>query len=161
MPARCLLGVMRYFAPQGTAVGSSLRLFRWRSFAIVLRFLRNGGLINSVKCAIILKKNNTKEGIRVYYAHRTEDERRETAAEHLQLTARLCQEFAAAFGAGAWGELLGLGHDVGKYSRAFQDHLLKGAPRVDHSTAGAKEVCAVAGLLAAYCVAGHLSLIHI
>ena len=35
--------------------------------------------------------------------------------DHLEETARLAQQFAAAFGAGNWGYLAGLLHDLGKY----------------------------------------------
>lgn len=77
--------------------------------------------------------------------------------------------FAAAFGAAEWGRLLGLWHDVGKYSSEFQAYLrsangldahLEGASdRVDHSTAGAqhadKAFPNVIGRTIAYCIAGH------
>jgi CRISPR-associated endonuclease/helicase Cas3 len=77
-------------------------------------------------------------------------------------------QFADAFGAGQWGRLLGLWHDLGKYSEAFQDYLCASAGvddvhhsevvgRVDHSTAGAKHAArfGFAGRLLAYCIAGH------
>ena len=75
-------------------------------------------------------------------AHISEDHSREqTVYEHLTGTAELAKQFAAAFGAEEDGYLLGLLHDIGKYSDAFQ-HRLDGGVRVDHSTAGAKEACA-------------------
>ena len=54
-------------------------------------------------------------------------------------------------------------HDIGKYSRAFQRRLEGARQRVDHSTAGAKELIHLFGStpekplaeLLAYCVAGH------
>jgi CRISPR-associated endonuclease/helicase Cas3 len=78
-------------------------------------------------------------------------------------------KFAEAFGAAEWGRLLGLWHDIGKYSTAFQGYLRASAGsgagahssemtgRVDHSTAGAQHAVRLgpAGRLLAYCIAGH------
>lgn len=80
--------------------------------------------------------------------------------------------FAEAFGAEEWGRLLGLWHDLGKYSKAFQDYLAGSAGvrnqvhgsemlgKVDHSTAGAQHAAvrnpsSPLGVLLAYCIAGH------
>ena len=59
-----------------------------------------------------------------------------------------------------WGFLIGLWHDVGKYSREFQDRLRGERKRVDHSTAGAQYLSQIytnppLGQLLAYLVAGH------
>lgn len=63
-------------------------------------------------------------------AHISEDHSREqTVYEHLTGTAELAKQFAAAFGAEEDGYLLGLLHDIGKYSDAFQ-HRLDGGVRV-------------------------------
>ena len=92
-----------------------------------------------------------------YYAHVSDDGlRRQTVAEHLEGTAALCRKFAAAFDAGEYGELAGLTHDLGKCTKGFQDRLLRGGPRVDHSTAGAL-LCDKRNPFAAVCVAGHHS----
>jgi CRISPR-associated endonuclease/helicase Cas3 len=78
-------------------------------------------------------------------------------------------QFAEAFGAAEWGRLLGLWHDLGKYSEAFQDYLnvsvtgvrdvhrSEMVDRVDHSTAGAQHAAnqGFPGSLLAYCIAGH------
>ena len=53
--------------------------------------------------------------------------------------ADLARERAAQFGAGEWGAVAGLLHDLGKYSDAFQARLEGRSGRVDHSTAGALE----------------------
>lgn len=45
--------------------------------------------------------------------------------EHLQGVAKLCQIFAAQFGMGTWGELMGMLHDKGKEHKAFQQHIMK------------------------------------
>jgi CRISPR-associated endonuclease/helicase Cas3 len=95
-------------------------------------------------------------------AHRSEDGKREqTLADHLQATARIAGEFAAAFGAENWGRAAGLLHDDGKASPEFQGRIRGASIRVDHSTPGAKyavERFAAPkgfGKLIAYCVAGH------
>ena len=95
--------------------------------------------------------------------------------EHLISTAALARDFAEPFGAGDWGALAGLWHDLGKYQPAFQQyiasfadpdahierHTQKGArQRVDHSTPGALYAtqqfnCNRLTYLIAYLIAGH------
>lgn len=89
-----------------------------------------------------------------YLAHSSEDGRQQTVREHLRGTADLCGQFAAVFGAKAQGELVGLAHDIGKNSQAFQKRL-NGGPVVDHATAGALECAKLDAVWAAHCVAGH------
>ena len=88
---------------------------------------------------------------------------------HLQEVAELSGTFADRFGGKDWGYLAGLWHDLGKYSREFQDYLKavtseahleeKVVPgRVDHSTAGAQHAdtsVKTIGRLLAYLIAGH------
>jgi CRISPR-associated endonuclease/helicase Cas3 len=78
-------------------------------------------------------------------------------------------QFAESFNAAEWGRLLGLWHDLGKYSDAFQAYLRASAGaaeglhhadlagRVDHSTAGAQHAARLGplGRLLAYAIAGH------
>lgn len=90
-----------------------------------------------------------------YLAHRAEDGREQTVLEHLEGTARLCAQFAAAFGAQDQGHLAGMAHDIGKYSDAFQRRLAGSTERVDHSTAGAYECWRLRQPFAAFAVAGH------
>lgn len=94
-----------------------------------------------------------------YYAHIRQDENGETfyqtVAEHLTGTAALCREFAADFGAEADGDLMGLAHDLGKCTDAFQKRLLEGGPVVDHTTAGMLTCIRMKRPSAAACVAGH------
>lgn len=59
---------------------------------------------------------------------------------HLEDVAYLTEKQAAKFGAGKIGKIIGLAHDLGKYSREFQKRLDGTAGKVDHSTAGAQEV---------------------
>lgn len=91
----------------------------------------------------------------MYLAHRTEDGREQPLLEHLAGTARRADAFAAPFGAGALARQIGLAHDIGKYSEAFQQRI-RGAPvQTDHSTAGAQEIVRICGAMAAFCIAGH------
>ncbi len=87
--------------------------------------------------------------------------------EHLEGTAKLSAEFAAAFGLEKIGRLLGRVHDFGKASQAFQMKIAGQSgykpevyvdPHVDHSTAGAQylsEKYGAYGHILAYIVAGH------
>lgn len=88
--------------------------------------------------------------------------------KHLKNVAKLSRSFADAFGAGDWGYLSGLWHDIGKYSDEFQQklysqegndaHIETKAERVDHSTAGAQHAFKSSGdrgKLIAYAIAGH------
>lgn len=93
----------------------------------------------------------------------------ETLDAHATAVARLARGFAAAFGAGDWGECLGRWHDLGKASDEFQAYIRSGDPdaaederapgRVDHSTFGARHAVGSApglsGQLLAFCIAGH------
>src|SRR5271166_1875262 len=112
-------------------------------------------------------------GDRPAYAHTLPDSaatRWEPLEKHLQEVGRLAESFAVPFGAAEWGAILGLCHDLGKYSSAFQNYLLSTADpdagagdscagRVDHSTFGARYVAegigGHRGQLLAYCIAGH------
>ncbi len=106
-----------------------------------------------------------------YYAHTLPGqppEEWQSLEDHLEGVARLASQFAEKFRVGEWGRLAGLLHDVGKYSKAFQDyigtcssedrHAARRPGRVDHSSAGAKYVAdclGAKGRLLAYCIAGH------
>ena len=89
-----------------------------------------------------------------YLAHIAPDGREQTVAAHLQETAALCSSFAAEFGQAQRGAFLGMAHDIGKNSDAFQKRLL-GGPRVDHATAGALECAKRHEEQMACCVIGH------
>jgi CRISPR-associated endonuclease/helicase Cas3 len=108
-----------------------------------------------------------------YYAHSLEGKPSEDwqpLEVHLKNVAEMARTFADAFGAGEWGYLAGLWHDVGKYSSEFQSYLrvknnidasIETTPgRVDHSSAGARyavQMLPLLGHLLAYAVAGHHS----
>ena len=97
-----------------------------------------------------------------YFAH-TGNTRDQTdwhlLKDHLKRVSLLTASSSAKFGMGEFGKVVGLLHDVGKYSNEFQEKL-KGeyTGKVDHSTAGAqiafkKYECG--GVLMSYCIAGH------
>lgn len=93
----------------------------------------------------------------MYVGHTTEDGREQPLVDHLKGVAKLAGDFAGEFGAQPWGELVGMAHDIGKFSDKAQDRLLRNGNKVDHATAGAVELEKRGGpeRLAAYCVAGH------
>jgi len=84
----------------------------------------------------------------MYFAHSVEGkpiDEWQPLDEHLKGTAKLAAIFSSEFGCGEWGRLAGLWHDLGKYSKEFQNMILAATDahietkkgRVDHSTAGA------------------------
>ena len=89
-----------------------------------------------------------------YFAHKAEDGRLQTVQEHLEGTAKLSASFAKQFGAEEHGYLVGIAHDIGKYSDAFQKRL-EGGKKVDHASAGAWECYKIKALPEAICVVGH------
>lgn len=90
-----------------------------------------------------------------YLAHQRDDGQTQPLLAHLQQTAKLAEQFAAAFGAGPAGAYCGLLHDVGKYSHAAQLRLRGLGPKVDHATAGALEAQQAGLTLLGVCLAGH------
>jgi CRISPR-associated endonuclease/helicase Cas3 len=109
-----------------------------------------------------------------YYAHSLINEPQtkwQELEDHLINVAKMAQEFAESFDAGDWAGLIGLFHDIGKYSKEFQERLavskdnninneiISGRP--DHSTAGAQEINKLYnngfGRMMAYAIAGHHS----
>lgn len=104
-----------------------------------------------------------------YYGHTKEDPRTKAVLpqpewqllkDHLKNVAYLAKERAEKFGAGKLGEILGLAHDLGKYSRLFQQRLAGAVAKVDHATAGAQEVYrrfGQVGNVLAFAIAGHHS----
>ena len=85
---------------------------------------------------------------------------------HLSEVAELASRFADVFGASRLAFIIGWLHDLGKASEAGQKRIHGEGPKVDHSTAGARELIeqwekkygaegkALAKLLA-YCIVGH------
>lgn len=91
----------------------------------------------------------------VYIAHIADDGRIQSVKEHLTGTSDLCSSFSKAFDATEIGRKIGLLHDIGKYSEAFQSKIRGKTISVDHSTAGAYECGLHGDKHAAFCIAGH------
>ena len=106
-----------------------------------------------------------------YIAHVADGKLIQSIDEHHLGVAEMAQRFADSFGAGAWGYLCGIWHDVGKYSYDFQRHIRsasgydpteKDPGKVDHASAGAihaRKALAEGGryLPVSYCICGHHS----
>jgi len=87
-------------------------------------------------------------------------------AGHLKAVSQLTSLRAEKFGAGRLGAIVGLLHDLGKYTREFQDYIAGRGSSPDHATAGAREIQRLAAavgsdrfaaLIGTYCIAGHHS----
>ena len=68
--------------------------------------------------------------VREFFAHTLAGfgpDRWERYAAHRDLVVHYATRFASAFGAAAWGEMLGRWHDLGKLSDEWQDYLLSHA----------------------------------
>lgn len=110
-----------------------------------------------------------KPSTSAYYAHtgnRPDGQDWQPLKDHLTSVAQLAHTRAQAFGAADWAHLVGLLHDLGKYSQAFQQRLHGSNERADHATAGAKVVVdhiveimgpqfLPLGKLLAFAIAGH------
>jgi CRISPR-associated endonuclease/helicase Cas3 len=100
-----------------------------------------------------------------YYAHTKGNDKTDWQPLicHLENTARLASRFAQNARLSELAYLAGLFHDLGKYSFEFQNRLEGSSHRVDHSTAGAKELLRLfketpqepLAALLAYCISGH------
>lgn len=110
-----------------------------------------------------------KQGTDNFFAHSGNNVDRsdwQTLKSHLEKVAQLSQKRADQFGSGDYGYIVGLLHDLGKYSQAFQLRLQGSNARADHATAGAKIVVdhiveimgphlLPLGKLLAFVIAGH------
>ncbi len=95
------------------------------------------------KMARVYGVANLNEPQTRFFAHRREGEDREDwqpLIEHLRNTAEMARDFGADANVAELAYIAGLIHDLGKYSAEFQKRLEGTGPRVDHSTAGAKEL---------------------
>lgn len=91
---------------------------------------------------------------------------------HLYGTAEFAMKFAAVFKNQEWGRILGLLHDLGKYSDEFQKYIRINSgyeeddqkiPRTDHTSAAAilaKETYPGLWPPLSYCIAGHHAGLH-
>ena len=127
-------------------------------------FLPSGGRGSfSTRCTLTERVNaasegddmGAREGIPSYVAHSAEDGRLEPLEAHLREVSEMAARFAEPLGMAELAADIGLMHDLGKYSDAFQDRVLRDGPKVDHSTAGAWELSSRGSWEGAYCVTGH------
>ncbi|WP_348981770.1 CRISPR-associated endonuclease Cas3'' [Novosphingobium sp. SG916] len=103
------------------------------------------------------------------YAHSKQGEREanwEPLEHHLSAVGHRAEGFATWFGAGVMARAMGLLHDIGKCSAAYQAYIRRpansGGPKgPDHSTAGAREACNIYGegygRILGFGIAGHHS----
>jgi len=95
------------------------------------------------------------------YAHSRPDvgpEEWQLLQDHLGGVADRAAQFAEAFGAGGWGKLAGLWHDLGKFQPEFQQMLRGQKIAVEHSGVGAAlaaDADRERGLALAFVLAGH------
>lgn len=92
-----------------------------------------------------------------FVAHVRDDGKKQSLEEHLLGVSSLCKRNAGKLKMPHTGELLGLLHDLGKYSKVFQDYIFSAAGllehddkdfvdsvklkgKIDHSTAGAQYI---------------------
>lgn len=81
----------------------------------------------------VIKNNDS-----IFIAHKNDDGEIQELKEHLFNTATKAFEFADIFDLGECSKTVALLHDVGKYSKEFQQKINGKNISVDHSTAGAK-----------------------
>ncbi|GJQ53290.1 MAG: hypothetical protein HKUEN02_21370 [Anaerolineaceae bacterium] len=83
---------------------------------------------------------------------------------HLFDTAKKAREFGEDSDVGDLAHMAALLHDIGKYSKAFQKRLEGSGRKVDHATAGAREILKLfnndgleknLATMLSYCIAGH------
>lgn len=102
------------------------------------------------------EKSQSERQSRCYISHIDDNGNEELLIDHLTEVSQMAGDFADAFGAGELAEQIGLAHDIGKYSDAFQNHIKNNDNyKIDHSTAGAYELLQRGSWCGAYCVAGH------
>jgi len=75
---------------------------------------------------------------RTAIAHLAEDGREHSLQAHLESVSHLAGEFGAKWGAGSFGEVAGLLHDLGKYASDFQAYIRE----VVVTTTGTSQFCA-------------------
>ena len=101
-----------------------------------------------------------------YYAHTKDGKDKsewQKLIDHLQRTANFATDFGRDAGIAELARIAGLTHDIGKYSKEFQARLDGARSKVDHATAGAKELTQAfkgtpqepLATLLAYCISGH------
>jgi len=126
---------------------------------------------------------NEASPIQFVARYRQADGSPQSVIDHLEETAKLASDFAGKIGLPMIGELMGMLHDFGKYSDAFQSYIksaegiietddeeyveaARNKGKIDHSTAGAQfvwknkgdsPIWQIAGEITALCIASHHS----
>ena len=62
--------------------------------------------------------------------------RKQALCEHLNGVRQKTSKFAKDFRSEEWGELLADLHDLGKFTKEFQQYMLENGPRVEHASVG-------------------------
>ena len=92
-----------------------------------------------------------------YIAHlRSEtDKKEQPLLEHLKNVSQLSETFAECLNLSDYAGIIGMLHDIGKYSNRFQQRINGAEISVDHSTCGVQEAFKKRLSIAAFCIAGH------
>lgn len=95
----------------------------------------------------------------IFIAHLNEEGKEQKLVEHLVNVANLCSNVVIDE-LKPYAYIIGLLHDIGKYSNAFQRRIRGDDIAVEHSISGAKEVINIynknlVSYLMSYCIAGH------
>lgn len=115
----------------------------------------------------VIASNTISNSIR-YYAHSRPTEHEsawQLLKDHLTATGDLAAELGEPLGIAELARIAGLLHDIGKYSQEFQARLRGSKKRVDHATAGAKEIIkrfptkpdSMLAEMIGFCITGHHS----
>ncbi len=129
--------------------------------------LRNSLIREAQELAELYKIIIQQETQMKYYGHSKKDKDKsewQLLKDHLVNTADLAERFGQDAGISELARTAALLHDIGKYSKAFQARLDGAKKKVDHATAGAREVRSLfkqdqnqkyLATMLAYCIAGH------
>ena len=92
-----------------------------------------------------------------YIAHKRSetDKKEQPLLEHLKNVSELSKKFAECLNLSDYAEIIGMLHDIGKYSNRFQQRINGAEISVDHSTCGTQEAFKKRLSIAAFCIAGH------
>lgn len=92
-----------------------------------------------------------------YIAHKRgeSDNEVQLLLEHLKNVSELSKKFAECLNLSDYAEIIGMLHDIGKYSDKFQQRINGAEISVDHSTCGTQEAFKKRLSIAAFCIAGH------
>ena len=93
-----------------------------------------------------------------YIAHKRgeSDNAEQPLLEHLKNVSELSEKFAKCLNLSDYADIIGMLHDIGKYSNRFQERINGNEKiKVDHSTCGSQEAFKMKLLMASFCIAGH------